>query len=222
MSLALSVFNSFLTNQFLLLTLALFTDARELQALDNLYFKLSNICSMAKLARSRNRQNQALLQAPDLEPGQRVARVVLARGENIYEVEQADGERLLFQLPKRLRYVTFIKRGSYVFVRDDETRGHGKVRGDIEAVVLDMFLNDLKKRPFWPAEFTERKDAHLNVNAESSTAKSVNGQKHEDDNGSGEEEDETNDVDDDWVIGGGNPNRGNWDHVMDDDSSDEE
>lgn len=115
---------------------------------------------MPKPARNRHRQNEVLLQVPELEPGQFVARVIQACGENNYEVETEHGRTCLYHLPKRLRFVTFVKRGSFVFVRDDDTRGPGKVRGDIETVILDAHLSTLRRELFWPLRFSKDSSSH--------------------------------------------------------------
>jgi translation initiation factor IF-1 len=81
----------------------------------------------------------------------RVARVC---GENTYELETADGERALYSLPSRLRHVVFIRPGSYVLALADPVRAaRGKLHGDIEAVVLDMHLANLRRHPRWPPRF---------------------------------------------------------------------
>lgn len=148
---------------------------------------------------SRRKQQQALSSAPSLEEGQKVGRVVCARGENNYEVEDACGAKGLYQLPKRLRHVVFIRRGSFVFVREDDTRREGRVRGDIEVVVLGGFLGLLRKEPYWPERF--REEGVVEEAADEGEGQEVGEQ-------AGEE----------WEIGGGNPNRAQWVH----ESSDEE
>lgn len=168
---------------------------------------------MPKSAHSRGRQNQALLQAPELLAGQCVGRVVQACGENTYEVDVGSGkETTLYKLPKRLRHVTFVKRDSFVFVRDDDTRGAGKLRGDIEAVVLDHFVSALRKRDYWPHAFREhvgKVEAHTEAEANA-------GRLSEDGNEAGSAEEE------EWEIGMGNPNRHKWSDLYDDSDDDED
>lgn len=159
--------------------------------------------AMPKPKRSRHKQQEALSERPVFEDGHSVVRVTSACGENIYEVEDEDGTKNLYQLPKRLRHVVFIRRGSYVFVRDDATRGSGRVRGDIEVVVLDLFLNALRAESFWPPAFTrENRDPGAGP-------ATLAGQEEQSDDG-----------DDEWEIGGGNPNRRKWDHISSDEDSD--
>lgn len=153
---------------------------------------------------TRHKQQDAFSQKPVFEIGLAVARIVRACGENIYEVEDGTGAKVLYQLPKRLRHVVFVRRGNFVFVREDNTRGPGKVRGDIEVVVMDCFLKELRAEKFWPASFAKDvaiPSTHNNVAEEPE---------------SGEDDD-----DDSWEIGAGNPNRRPPQYVESDSSEDE-
>lgn len=174
--------------------------------------------NMPKVSRNRHRRNEVLQQKPELGPGQVVGRVIQACGENIYEVETSDGDSQLYQLPKRLRHVTFIKRGSFVFIGDDNTRGDGKVRGDIEVVVIDHFLNELRKQSYWPARFarpvTETASPPSNKSEGIEAGDSVA-------NAYQEGEEEHGDEGDHWDIGMGNPNRRTWASLQGDSESDD-
>lgn len=165
---------------------------------------------MSRPGGNRRRQHDVIQKAPVLEPGQKIARVVKACGENVYEVENSDGERELYQLPKRLRFVAFIGRGSFVFVRDDLTRKGTKIRGEIETVVIDKFLKQLRKEQFWPTAFGDSPKCQSNKSGEPTTEDNTRR-----DTLSGDDEYEG---DEPWEVGGGNPNRRKWDS----ESSDEE
>lgn len=165
---------------------------------------------MPKPRGSRQKQIEALAERPVFEEGHTIVRVMRACGENIYEVEDENGTKNLYQLPKRMRHVVFIRRGSYVFVRDDATRGSSRVRGEIEVVVLDQFLHELSAESFWPPAFNTRKD---------SGAASAAPPNDTDEVGLGDRA-SSDDAQEDWEIGGGNPNRRKWDHVSSDEDSD--
>lgn len=155
---------------------------------------------MPKSGSSRHRQLDLLSEMPKFQEGQQVVRITKACGENIYEAEKEDGETTLYRLPSRLRNVAFIRRGSFVFVRDDLTIGPGKVRGDIEAVVMNHYLRTLQKESFWPSCFKERSDANTN---------------HQNEARGGHEHDS------DWEIGEGNPNRRIWEEESESEGEDE-
>lgn len=164
---------------------------------------------MPKPSRNRHRQNEALLNLPQLDSGQSVARVIQACGENNYEVETENGTACLYHLPKRLRFVTFVKRGTYVFIRADDTRGIGKVRGDIEAVILDSHLSTLRKQPFWPERFARQQDSARSQPYEQEKQSENDKNQYQ----STKELDGSSDEDDPWHVGVGNPNRNAWEHL---------
>lgn len=165
---------------------------------------------MPKPARNRHRQNEALLNIPHLNPSQSVARVIQACGENNYEVELENGTTCLYHLPKRLRFVTFVKRGTYVFVREDDTRGAGKVCGDIEAVILDAHLSTIRKEPYWPVVFARER----NINPSQQSSAQDNQFQNDSDQGVlSKDLDDDSDADEAWQIGEGNPNRNAWEHL---------
>lgn len=74
----------------------------------------------------------------------------------MYELEGGDGSRALYTLPSRLRHVVFIRPRSHVLALPDPARAaRGKVVGDIDAVVLDAHLAELRRHPLWPPRFAE-------------------------------------------------------------------
>lgn len=152
---------------------------------------------MSKSKVSRKRRQQVLTESPHLDDGQHVVRVIQAMGENIYQVQTADSKTSLYRLPKKLRHIAFIKLGTYLFVRDHpSTDQSGKLCGDIEVVVMDQFLNSLRKESFWPTAFT----AASNTQRSSTLAK-------------GRDRDAS--AAHDWDIDAGNPNHR---HYSDSDS----
>lgn len=170
--------------------------------------------AMPKPRGNRHRQQEVLSERPKISPGQQVVQVIRACGENIYEVETSTGLKQLYELPKRLRHIAFIRRGCFVFAKEDATRGAGRVRGDIEVVVLDCFLDDLRRQPFWPPLFSK---------GTRSVPSSCSADTVQDTGYAMEDTEDVEDPhsDDDWQIGGGNPNRRKWDHVSSDEESDE-
>lgn len=194
---------------------------------------------MPKPASYRRKQNLVYQEEPELEEGQRVARVLQAYGENTYEVETEDGAQNLYSLPKRLRYISYIGHGTFVFVRNDDTRRQSKINGDIEAVVLDHFLSNQRKKLYWPARFAQEKRLDPSGSTALSNKADITSEEtdHRNKNsltlptdGEGEGGDENkdedpeqrsdeSDEDDQWFVGMGNPNRSA--HVTYDDSDEE-
>lgn len=101
-------------------------------------------------------------------------RVCAAAGGNLYELEgerqtsAKEPRRALYFLPKRLRHIVYIRRGSFVIAKNND-EAYGKVVGEITAALLDEHIKTMKKTEDWPECFTEAKDF---VTAESSTVQS--------------------------------------------------
>ncbi|CAN8064660.1 unnamed protein product [Agarophyton chilense] len=140
----------------------------------------------------RRQRVQLLSEQPTLLPGQQVAKVLQALGENTYQTLLGDGRKGLYRLPKRLRQVAYIRRGSFVFVRD-HAKVRGRITGDIELIVLGTFMSSITKEVFWPERFRAQ------GSEEREKVKEIN---------SNEEEQE-----EEWTFGEGNPNRGVWDDL---------
>lgn len=164
---------------------------------------------MSKHVRRRHRQHDVLSECPEFVTGQRVVRVTQAQGENIYEVITAEGEKALYRLPKRLRHVVYIRRGSYLFVRDDTALAATKLCGEIEIVVLDTFLRTLQTQDFWPQQFKNEQKEEEEVERKEGIDMGI-------------DEDEESDHHS-WEAGMGNPNRPKWVEDSDEeDSSDDD
>lgn len=50
----------------------------------------------------------------ELEDGQRFAKVIGARGNNVHEVQFEDGDQMLVNLPPKFRSLVWVKRGQSV------------------------------------------------------------------------------------------------------------
>jgi hypothetical protein len=100
--------------------------------------------------------SEALCTVPDLTTSLDVMRVSGVCGENTYELEDGDGIIRLFNLPNRLRHVVFIRPRCFVLARLDDSVGlKSKVKGEINAVILDTHLPELRKHERWPARFAK-------------------------------------------------------------------
>ncbi|KAI9370603.1 hypothetical protein BJX61DRAFT_85711 [Aspergillus egyptiacus] len=91
----------------------------------------------------------------ELAPGQEIARVIKATGNNIYAVEFTSKETALVELPARFRSTIWMKRGSFVVVDTNALEGRdNKLRGEIVNIVRDE--KAWRKMPFWPKEFVRQ------------------------------------------------------------------
>lgn len=77
-----------------------------------------------------------------------IARVTKAAGNNLYNVEQANGKPLLVELEAKFRSTIWIKRGSYVVVDTESlAERENKLDGEIVNVVRDE--KAWRKMPYW-------------------------------------------------------------------------
>ncbi|KAI9173128.1 hypothetical protein H9P43_007259 [Blastocladiella emersonii ATCC 22665] len=161
-----------------------------------------------------SRRNKHLIQAflnedPTPTGNQVIARVHSPRGNNLHEVELADGSMTLAELPARFRNVIWVKRGSYA-VLQPYPGDVGKVWGEIAHVLFPDHVSAMKKRGEWPAEWAAKEQAEEAEAAKDAPAATAN------------EESESDSDDDDELFH--NPNRGHRaeDSSDDSDSSDDE
>ncbi|KAG0198158.1 hypothetical protein BGX28_008385 [Mortierella sp. GBA30] len=104
------------------------------------------------MSRRKQATSDILTDVPELEEGQRFARVLGSRGKNIHEVQFPDGEELLVNLPPKFRSLVWVKRGSYVIIEPAEEDDKTKVGGDITAVLFPDHIKQYKQEGIWPFE----------------------------------------------------------------------
>ncbi|XP_014167050.1 probable RNA-binding protein EIF1AD [Geospiza fortis] len=94
--------------------------------------------------------------AGDTEPG-RVPQVLGTPGNNLHEVETAEGTRFLASMPPRFRRHIWIKRGDFLLV--DPILEGSKVKAEISLVLLPPHVRSLQRQGLWPEAFAplERK-----------------------------------------------------------------
>ncbi|XP_058678308.1 probable RNA-binding protein EIF1AD [Ammospiza caudacuta] len=91
--------------------------------------------------------------------GQSVVRVLGTPGNNLHEVETAEGTRFLASMPPRFRKHIWIKRGDFLLV--DPILEGSKVKAEISLVLLPPHVRSLQRQGLWPEAFAtlERKNA---------------------------------------------------------------
>ena len=95
------------------------------------------------------------LTPPDSLPAsQTIARVVAAKGKNLYQVT-TPSETLLVELEAKFRSTIWMKRGGYVLIDTTSLAVRdNKIDGEIVNVVRDE--KEWRKAPFWPKEFSKK------------------------------------------------------------------
>jgi probable RNA-binding protein EIF1AD len=96
------------------------------------------------------------LTPPDsLQNGQLIARIVGAKGQNLYEVQLPSSQTLLVELEAKFRSKIWLRRGGFVVV-DTTTLADrdNKIDGEIVNVVRDE--KRWSKAAFWPKGFVKK------------------------------------------------------------------
>ncbi|KAL4919732.1 hypothetical protein BDW62DRAFT_199455 [Aspergillus aurantiobrunneus] len=98
---------------------------------------------------------ETLFPPDELLPGQEIARVIKATGNNIYSVEFPSKKKALVELPSKFRSTIWMKRGSFVVVDTNalDTRDN-KLGGEIVNIVRDE--KAWRKTTYWPKEFVKK------------------------------------------------------------------
>lgn len=84
---------------------------------------------------------------------QQIVRVLRTPGNNLHEVETAEGQRFLVSMPSKYRKNIWIKRGDFLIV--DPIEEGEKVKAEISFVLCKDHVRSLQKEGFWPEAFSE-------------------------------------------------------------------
>ena len=82
---------------------------------------------------------------------QDVVRIRASVGNNLHEVETADGDVYLISMPNRFRKSVWVKRGDYILV-EPITEGD-KVRAEMVRPVTSDYIRFLRQNDKWPSGF---------------------------------------------------------------------
>ncbi|XP_011367183.1 probable RNA-binding protein EIF1AD isoform X1 [Pteropus alecto] len=93
---------------------------------------------------------------------QQIVRVLRTPGNNLHEVETAQGQRFLVSMPSKYRKNIWIKRGDFLIV--DPIEEGEKVKAEISFVLCKDHVRSLQKEGLWPEAFSEVAEKHNNRN----------------------------------------------------------
>uniref|UniRef100_A0A0K0CUA0 Probable RNA-binding protein EIF1AD n=1 Tax=Angiostrongylus cantonensis TaxID=6313 RepID=A0A0K0CUA0_ANGCA len=101
--------------------------------------------------------------------GDIIAQVRGARGNNLHEVEDENGEIYVASMPSKFRKTVWIRRGQFVVLRPIEEGD--KVKAEIEHVLDEENVLYIRSKDKWPHRFEEQakmmtREAKRGVNAE--------------------------------------------------------
>ncbi|XP_066108194.1 probable RNA-binding protein EIF1AD [Saccopteryx bilineata] len=89
---------------------------------------------------------------------QQIVRVLRTPGNNLHEVETAQGQRFLVSMPSKYRKNIWIKRGDFLIV--DPIEEGEKVKAEISFVLRKTHVRALQKDGYWPEAFSEVAEKH--------------------------------------------------------------
>ncbi|XP_075401476.1 putative RNA-binding protein EIF1AD [Tenrec ecaudatus] len=89
---------------------------------------------------------------------QQIVKVLKTPGNNLHEVETAQGQRFLVSMPSKYRKNIWIKRGDFLIV--DPIEEGEKVKAEISFVLCKDHVRSLQKEGLWPEAFSEVVEKH--------------------------------------------------------------
>ncbi|KZS10120.1 probable RNA-binding protein EIF1AD [Daphnia magna] len=108
---------------------------------------------------------------------QKIVKVLGGKGNNLHEVETAEGEKYLVSMPTKFRKNVWIKRGDYVLIQPIQ-EGE-KVKAEILAILYGSQIKYIQSQEKWPKEFVL--PAITDVNPDISTVDTDGSSKSDDD-----------------------------------------
>lgn len=129
--------------------------------------------SAATKRRFITRQVESELVLPEAED--KIAQIIGTRGNNLHEVEDADGEKYLASMPTKFRKSVWVKRGQFVFLRPIEEGD--KVKAEISHILDDENILYIYQKKLWPQRFEAEAERKTRAAKRESSAGST--KKHE-------------------------------------------
>lgn len=86
---------------------------------------------------------------------QHIVKIIASRGNNLHEVESADGDQYLVSMPTKFRKNVWIKRGDFVLV--EPIKEGDKVKAEIVRMLTPEHIRVFTEEKIWPEKFTKQK-----------------------------------------------------------------
>ncbi|XP_059811204.1 probable RNA-binding protein EIF1AD [Hypanus sabinus] len=166
---------------------------------------------MSQATKRKHVVKEVLGYYPPPSEKQQIVRVVGTPGNNLHEVETAQGERFLASMPTKFRKNIWIKRGDFLIV--DPIEEGEKVKAEIASILYKEHIKELQQQGAWPTSFSESASHESNTQRELSTRES-----EEETEGKSEDDDDSEDDGDLFV----NTNRRNYEYWESDEESEGE
>ncbi|XP_065919365.1 probable RNA-binding protein EIF1AD [Dysidea avara] len=118
---------------------------------------------MSKATKKKHVTREVLEDLVTPGEGQQIVKVIGGRGNNLHEVQSANGECFLCSMPTKFRRNVWIKRGDYVIV-ETIAEGH-KVTAEIIHILYPVQIKHLKEQKLWPMAFDSPSEKTPGANA---------------------------------------------------------
>lgn len=112
---------------------------------------------MSKATKRKHVTREVVEDFVEPEGNQRIVKVVCGRGNNLHEVEEAEGHQFLASMPTKFRRNVWIKRGDYIVV--EPILEGNKVQAEITHILFPKQIKYLKERKLWPPQFENRRNS---------------------------------------------------------------
>uniref|UniRef100_V9LDF3 Probable RNA-binding protein EIF1AD n=1 Tax=Callorhinchus milii TaxID=7868 RepID=V9LDF3_CALMI len=106
---------------------------------------------MSRATKRKHVVQEVMGDYPTPSENQQIVRVTNSPGNNLHEVETAQGERFLVSMPTKFRKNIWIKRGDFIIV-DPIVEGE-KVKAEITSILYREHIKQLRKEGVWPVSF---------------------------------------------------------------------
>lgn len=159
---------------------------------------------MSKTTKRKHVTREALDDYYVPEGDEEIVKLIGGRGNNLHEVECADGKKFLVSMPTKFRKNLWVKRGDFVVI--DPIKEGNKVLAEIVYVLYHKQIKYLQSERLWPESFTGKNDNDDHDGAKENEKPRKGDNKYE--YASSSEEDDDNDL-------FRNPNRKEFIHAED-------
>jgi len=109
---------------------------------------------MSKTTKRKHVTKEALDEYYVPEGEEEIVKVVAGKGNNLHEVECADGKKFLVSMPTKFRKNLWIKRGDFVVI--SPIKEGNKVQAEIVYVLYSKQIKYLQQQDLWPEPFADK------------------------------------------------------------------
>ncbi|KAH9509160.1 putative RNA-binding protein eif1ad [Bulinus truncatus] len=115
---------------------------------------------MSATTKKKHVTKEVLEEFPLPHGNRQVVKVTAAKGNNLHEVVDAEGETFLVSMPTKFRKHVWIKRGDYIMVEPIDEGD--KVKAEITHILFKDQIKHIQENGLWPESFSSSKGQQQN------------------------------------------------------------